>query len=238
MGPPVSANGGYAAGSLAAALGGGPGGAAVEVTLRRPPPLETPLTITVAGAQAELLDAGGAVATARVVDESPPGEVPPVPYAEAVAASSRYRGWQAHPFPTCFGCGTARSAPDALALRPGPVGDGSRRTACVWTPDAALAPDPAVLWAALDCPGGWTVDLGGRPAVLGRMSARILTAPVIGEPHVVVGRLLDRSGRKSFTATALYDSAAGLVAHARAVWIEIDPAAFVAKGIESSAPPS
>ncbi len=54
------------------------------------------------------------------------------------------------------------------------MGDG--RTACTWHPAKDLTGsdglvDPVFLWAALDCPSGWAIDLEGRPSVLGQMSA-------------------------------------------------------------------
>lgn len=83
-----------------------------------------------------------------------------------------------HPFPGCFVCGPEN--PEGLQLKPGPVGDG--RTACTWHPAADLVGsdglvDPVYLWAALDCPGGWAIDLEGRPSVLGQMSACIDARP-------------------------------------------------------------
>ena len=83
-----------------------------------------------------------------------------------------------------------------------------------------------ITWAALDCVGGWSEDLEGRPCVLGRMTARVDARPVVGEPHVVVGRRLGRDGRKSFTASTLYDADGRVVAAARHVWIAVDPAVF------------
>jgi acyl-coenzyme A thioesterase PaaI-like protein len=50
--------------------------------------------------------------------------------------------------------------------------------------------------------------------------------PVVGEPHVVVGRHLSTDGRKSFTASTLYDADGRVVAAARHTWIQVDPAAF------------
>ena len=58
-GPPGSANGGYTAGRLAALL---PAGAAVEVTLRQPPPLETRLDVSVSGDRASLRFGGVVIA--------------------------------------------------------------------------------------------------------------------------------------------------------------------------------
>src|ERR1700738_4467743 len=53
---------------------------------------------------------------------------------------------------------------DGLRSFPGPIADNT--TAAPWTvPDDV---SPAVIWAALDCPGGWAVIGAGRPAVLGR----------------------------------------------------------------------
>lgn len=56
-GPSSSGNGGVVAGMLADHL---PAGASVEVTLRRPPPLDEPMRVEVAEAAAELF-AGDAV---------------------------------------------------------------------------------------------------------------------------------------------------------------------------------
>jgi hypothetical protein len=91
--------------------------------------------------------------------------------------------------------------------------------------DAAFAGSdvPAeVVWAALDCPGGWSVDLVGRPMVLGRMTAQIEHLPRIGEPHIVVGKALGQERRKSFTESMLFDADGRPLAMAIATWIEVD----------------
>ena len=62
--------------------------------------------------------------------------------------------------------------------------------------------------------------------VLGRMTARIDDLPVIGEPHVVVGEGRGRDGRKTFTASTLYDADGRVVATAEHTWIAVDPAMF------------
>ena len=84
----------------------------------------------------------------------------------------------------------------------------------------------ATTWAALDCVGGWAGDLTERLMVLGRMTARIDTLPVIGEDHVVVGTRLRTEGRKTFTAATLYDADSRIVASAEHIWIAVDPAVF------------
>ena len=63
-GPLTSANGGYAAGSLATFLDAGP----VEVTLRLPPPLERPLAVRNDGGTVVLLDGAAVVAEARAAE--------------------------------------------------------------------------------------------------------------------------------------------------------------------------
>jgi len=106
-------------------------------------------------------------------------------------------------------------------LRPGPV-DGV--VATTWRPDASLG-DRRVrdefVWAALDCPGAFAVELVGRGTrVLGRLTARIDQRPVVGEQYVVVGWPLGGEGRRQEAGTALLDEAGHLLAVARAVWIE------------------
>jgi hypothetical protein len=155
-----------------------------------------------------------------VVDEVPPDV--------AAAAMLRYPGLGNHPFPTCFACGTDRAEGDGLRIFPGPVGGDRGHVASLWVPQPGLEDASALgtTWAALDCVGGWSEDLEGRPCVLGRMTARVDAFPVVGEPHVVVGRHLATDGRKSFTASTLYDADGRVVASARHTWIQVDPSAF------------
>ena len=112
------------------------------------------------------------------------------------------------------------------------------RVAAAWVPHPSTAEDwhqydddhrrasLPVTWAALDCPGGWAADLARNPAVLGRMTARIDTLPLVGEEHVVVGHSRGRQGRKLFTASTLYDSDGRVVATAEHTWVTVDPTAF------------
>jgi hypothetical protein len=130
-----------------------------------------------------------------------------------------YAGLVDHPFPTCFACGAGRS--DGLGLKPGRTGEG--RAACSWTP---AEDDPVLVWAALDCPGGWAADLPGRPMVRGRMALELRSRPRVGEPHVVSAWLTGGEGRKVHTGTALHDAAGAVVAVARATWLAVDPSAF------------
>ncbi len=204
-GPPGSANGGITCGLLAAHVDAD----VVQVTLRVPPPLDTDLSIE--GDQ--LLDG------ATLVAQAAPGQVDlvapaPVGLIAAQEAAHRFAGVAGHPFPSCFVCGPDH--PTGMHLAPGAVGDGL--VATPWTPDTG---SPVLTWAALDCPGGWSADLPGRPMVLGRMTCRIDREPVVGEAHVVQGWLLGSEGRKVRTGTALYDGAGQVLAIAEATWITV-----------------
>ena len=208
-GPPGSANGGVACGRLAAYVGA----PAVEVTLRHPPPLDVDLRVDASSGSARLH------VGELLVAEAVPSQVdlaPAEPVSIEQAAATTFAGWTAHPFPGCFVCGIDREPPDGLGLRPGPVGGG--RVATVWTP---ADEDPAMVWAALDCPGGWSADVPGRPMVLGRMALEPRGRAAPGEPHVVVGWTTGREGRKTFTGTALYDAGGTLLAVARSTWLTL-----------------
>jgi hypothetical protein len=204
-GPAESANGGITCGLLAAHVEA----SVVQVTLRKPPPLETDLTVR-----------GGLLLDGDVlIAEAVPGAVavtapPAVTVVVAQEASTRFAGLLGHPFPTCFVCGTDRT--DGLGLFAGPVGQGV--VAAAWTPTESSA---VMVWAALDCPGGWSADLPGRPMVLGRMAARLDALPTIGDVHVVQGWLLGGEGRKVHTGSALYGPSGDLLAVAQATWITI-----------------
>lgn len=218
-GPPDSGQGGYTAGLIAGLLGGSD----VQVTLRRPPPLDTPLNV-----QRE----EGAVrisAGEEVVAEAEPAtlsvELPePVARADAEIASQGYPGFKHHPFPTCFVCGPDRG--DGMRIYAGPVA-GRDIAAATWTPDASLAgPDGAVqpefVWAALDCPGGWGANdfsLSGRDAVLGRITAHIESPLRAGETYVVVGWAISIDGRKMQAGSAIFSENGAALAYAVATWI-------------------
>lgn len=221
-GPPSSGNGGWTAGALAAHVDA----PVVSVSLFAPPPLDVPMAVET--------EDGGVVAS---VDGSPVLRAEPatgglpvvawVPPADARAAEASYAGLVAHPFPTCFSCGTARD--DGLGIFPGRVADqeGCARVAATWTPDESVAAVlPATTWSALDCVGGWAGDLEERLMVLARMTARVDRLPEVGAPHVVVGLGRRTEGRKTFTASALYTAGGDLLGSAEHLWIAVDPAAF------------
>lgn len=244
-GPPDSGNGGWTAGALATHLARDcPDNRAgewptIEVSLRQPPPLDSPMSLREEDGITSASFGGAVIASARSLPgggESELTDVEPVSHDEALAAEAAYAGHTFHPFPTCFACGTGREEGDGLRIFPGVVS--GERVAATWRPDPSLAEDfhtyvdesarasVSATWAALDCVGGWAGDLTERLMVLGRMTARIDALPVIGEDHVVVGTRLSTDGRKTFTAATLYDADSRVVASAEHIWIAVDPAAF------------
>lgn len=209
-GPPGTGNGGYSAGVFAAARPAGPGGA-VEVTLRRPPPLDVPLSVD-DGLVRDV--AGELVAEVREIDPFT-AIVPPVPLVEAEQAAHAYAGFTDHPFPTCYVCGPQRT--DGLRIFPGPTADG--RTAAPFVVPADV--ERHTVWAALDCPGGWSIIAPGRPYVMGRMAAVVSAVPEPGAECVVVGATAEVSGRKALVNSTLYGPSGEPLAYARATWIAI-----------------
>ncbi|PZG18192.1 hypothetical protein C1I95_14080 [Micromonospora craterilacus] len=207
-GPAGSGNGGWSAGVFAGAFGGdGP----VEVTLRRPPPLDTPLALV----DGEVRDPAGEV-VAQVRPAEPLDEVvPPVDLATARAASAAYPGLVDHPFPSCYVCGPQRT--DGLRIFPGPL-PGGRTAAPVRAPEQVSA---ATVWAALDCPGGWAVIGAGRPYLLGRIAALVEALPRPGDECVVTGAVVGIEGRKAQVRTSLYGPDGVLLGRARATWIAV-----------------
>ena len=220
-GPPTSGNGGYVCGRMADFVDG-----PAEVTLRMPPPLDTPLAIeSVGGGEMVLTDDDTLIAVARPVELDI--DVPePVSLQAAEAAVVRYRGFRHHPFATCFVCGPEREAGDGLLIFPGLV-NGGNSVAAPWMPDPSLAGEdgavaPAYLWAALDCPGYFAVAEDGEPAVLGRMAASIEGTVRPGEACIVMGWPIGREGRKLYSGTVVYAADGRLIARSRATWIRID----------------
>jgi len=134
-----------------------------------------------------------------------------------------------HPFPGCFVCGPEREAGDGMRLLPWAVA-GRPVAASPWVPDRSLAGgdgrvEAAVVWAALDCPSWFGMHCfhpwreGG--VMLGRLAARIVTRPRIGERCVAAGWFIGREGRKMTMGSALYGEGGELLARARATWIAL-----------------
>ena len=223
-GPSDSGNGGYTCGLLAGFIEG-----PAQVTLRKPPPLDRPLTIQVnPDATVGLLDQDGLIAEG--VEAAIDREVPArLTLGEARLGAEQYEWAQPsdHPYPNCFVCGPSRQERDGMRIFPGPV-TGRELYGATWRPDDSLVNlqgqvRPQFVWAALDCPSGLVTNTF-KPAgriLLGRLAVDLLR-PVPGDgDYALASWPIDQSGRKMSTGSALFSEEGELHAVARAVWIEV-----------------
>lgn len=221
-GPPNIGHGGYVAGLFAERTPG-----AVQVTLRRPAPLDQPLEMVDKGeGRWALMDGEHTVAASEPTTLEI--EVPPPPTAEAARAAeagspSLYEGRGVHG--TCFGCGSLREEGDGLRIFAGPTTvDGHEMVAAAWTPGDSLAADDgtvARLWvlAALDCPGAFAFIVDQqRAGLLGRIVFEQYQPVQAHDEHVITGWRIGTDDRRMFAGTALFDSDRQLLAAAKATW--------------------
>jgi hypothetical protein len=219
-GPPDSGNGGYSAGTLAQHLTG-----AVEVTLRKPPPLERELGIVERNAHLELAHGDELIAEARSTTLELSHPEPPS-FEGATQQSLHYIGHSKHHFPGCFVCGPARVPGDGLRIFPG-ASHAEQSVAAPWVPDGNVSGAggvvlPEIMWAALDCVGYFGVAGPDYPvALLGRITAELSDPVHAGERCVVLGWPLGREGRKLHAGTAVFGEDGRLRAKARQTWISI-----------------
>lgn len=222
-GPSQSGNGGYTSGRLAAYLGGN-----ATVRLMKPPPLDVPLDVVRDKDEVRLESGGEVIARAWSADVQ--YSVPPAPSIQSArAAAGGYEGETNHEFSGCFVCGLEREPGDGLRIFAGPVSPANEMVACTWTPHNNLCDDNGrvpteIIWAALDCPGGWSfLAEGDEIALLGEMSSEILAPLECGVEYIAAGWLSASDGRKRHTGSALYSSEGEVLARARATWIALKP---------------
>jgi len=226
-GPPGSGNGGYVCGRIAAYVDG-----PATVTLRRPPPLATPMTLGRAdGSGVRIYHGRTLIAEAASSPGSQARPIPgPVSMADAHAAAGGARYYADPVFPGCFVCGTGRGPGDGLRIFPGPLA-GRPLWAAPWAPDPSVADAdgrvrPEVVWAALDCPSGIAAadaaDLARDTAILlGRMTASLEVPPMAGDQCMVIAWPGGRDGRKLEAGSALLGPGGTVLAAASAVWLTV-----------------
>ncbi|MEV2222306.1 hypothetical protein AB0E01_20820 [Nocardia vinacea] len=224
-GYPDVAFGGYVAGLLA-----GPCEATeIRVDFRARVPLETPMSLrpTRSGGYA-LTDADGAL-----LAESTPAALtidpPPAPsWAEAKAVTDA--AMVSRRVTDCYGCGAACAPGRGLRLLTWDTPDHDLVIAA-WTPDPGLADESGrlpteVVWAALDCPGGWTamrkqgMGFGGVTAAL---TATQLHPVYADSPYISYAWPISHQGRKHTVGIALATPFGDLCAVAEALWIQPKP---------------
>lgn len=219
-GPPASGHGGISAGLLSAFVAERANG--VVVRLQSPVPLATAMT-AVAGDDGSVTAYAGdtAIAVARPLPEPLVVEAFPVlstSDVEAAAAAWWRDRDEFNPFPTCFGCGTARA--DGWRLSPGPVPDAGLNAAA-WTARFDAAVPVWAPWAVLDCTQvGPVIEVSTPPAGLltGEIALRSVQPVVDGAAYVAMSRRTGVSGKKVFTESVLLDAGNEPVAYARATW--------------------
>jgi hypothetical protein len=218
-GPPASGNGGYVAGLLATHVAHD---GAVEVTLRAPIPVDTPMTLAPDGAGYVLRHGEALICEVRPSDLALQAPAPP-DGAEIDRLADAGGSDADSEFHDCLVCGRGRAIGDGLRV----FGQrqGARSLARYMPHRAHAAADgriaPAFLWGTLDCPGAVAVleDNDPRTALTGRMKGQVFHRPLPGEPCVVVGWKLRSEGRKLFAGTALYTRSGTLCAFAETTWI-------------------
>lgn len=234
-GPPNMGHGGYVAGLVAARLEAEApeAGGAIQVTLRKPVPLDAPLDVVVADGHVQLRREDEVIVDGERVAPLDV-DVPTPPSLAAAAASEGASPSRAPQYnegrgvhPICFGCGAQREGGDGLRIFAGPVEvDGVPQVAGPWRPRPDMVDERtgevASLWvlAALDCPGAFAFITGGdRAGLLGRIVFE-RCGPRI-EPdveHLVTGWRIGVDGRKMFAGTALHTPDGELLAMAKATW--------------------
>jgi hypothetical protein len=226
-GPSGVGNGGYVCGRIAGYVD-----SPAAVTLRRPPPLATPMSV-------EQHDAGSVRVhhDGTLIAEATGAAGRPVPemtgtvsMAEAQAAAGGARYFADPAFPDCFVCGTSRRPGDGLRIFPGPVA-GRALWAAPWIPDSSVTDAdgrvrPEVVWAALDCPSGIaTAEAAGldqdTAILLGRMTASLTARPMAGQPCRVIGWPGSRDGRKLTAGSALLGPGGEVLAVAGTLWLTV-----------------
>jgi hypothetical protein len=219
-------HGGYVAGLLAEQLDGA---AAVQVTLRRPTPLDRALELVGPDGQggvAKLLEGEQLIAeaVASTLELAVPRPPSLAQAAAAEAGSPSFYG-ERGVHPVCFGCGQLRDPGDALRVFVGPCEvEGQRMVAARWTAGAAFADDegdvrPLYALAALDCAGAFAFIVDKeRAGLLGRIVLAQHQKARADQELIVTGWQIGRDGKKLLAGTALFTGDGQLCASAKATW--------------------
>lgn len=219
-GPPASGHGGYVAGVFSRFFD-----APHTVRISAPIPLETPLAVSGDGDRLEARNGDTLILSARrnQVTLTPP---PPPSLDAARKAAANPTSFGAGGPSTCFVCGRNRKPGEGLHIHCGRIDE--THAASVWTPhrnfcDADGNVRPEYVWAALDCPGGFSLPLSETTYLLGEMTVRFHRPVPCGGEIIVHAWRAWSDGRKHFAGTALHATDGTLLAQADTLWIELTP---------------
>jgi len=226
-GPRLSGNGGYVGGMLAQKFTerfGGDG--TVEITLRAPVPIARPLRLVRDGDALAMRDGETLICEARagsVTHLAPPP--PPTDWSDVMRRGEHGGSPIETDYGHCLVCGRGRGVGDGLRVW-GTSGPRPGYSLSCYLPHANHADErgrirPEFVWGTLDCPGAYAAQDDGdfRPALTGRMTARVIEPPRVGERCAVVGWRIGAEGRKLYSGTALYTEQGRLCAIGTCTWI-------------------
>jgi hypothetical protein len=203
-GPRLSGNGGYVGGVMAEKFTkqfGGDG--TVEITLRAPTPIGRALRVVRDDAALMLRDGDTLICEARtgsLAQLAPPPA--PTDWDDVLRRGEIGGSPEDSDFTWCIVCGRKRAVGDGLRVF-GTSGPQPGYSLSCYLPHANHADSagrirPEFVWGTLDCPGAFAAqDINDmRPAMTGRMTARVIEPPHVGERCAVVGWKIGEEGRK------------------------------------------
>lgn len=230
-GPPKSGNGGYVAGITANRIAN----KAVVIKIKAPAPLNEALYYSSDSNKngIKLLSKAANLLIAEAQEDS--GfymDVPELNFLslEAIGNPEReYLGFHEHPFPTCFVCGPERSHEDGMRIFPAKIQDPFGFThlhGAFWNPWKDLAGTDGrireeIVWAALDCPGGFAVShVDTTLIVLAKLRGRLLESIFPDIPYAILSWEIGRNRRQRTAGTAIYRiEDRKCVAYSEALWM-------------------
>lgn len=224
QGPTGSGQGGWTAQRLASAVG-----QPVTVSIRRPIPLETDLSVVEVHDGWHLVDPNGPEEPVLIASrwDAVFADTEPVTIAAAADARTRFPLHHDHPVPVCFSCGLE---PDAMRVHSGELPDGrwaTDWTAPEWATDEHGEFDHGALWAAIDCAQAWYVGNAGgrRHGVTVQLAVEARQPIVAGETYALVAwngtYPNDWDGRKRGAGGAVFANDGTCVARSSSFWIAI-----------------
>ena len=226
-GPRLSGNGGYVGGVVAAAFSekfGGDG--TVEITLHAPVPIDRAMRLVPESNALMLRDGETLICEARAGSlahlKPPPA---PTDWADVLRRGEKGGSPVDSDYGHCIVCGRGRGVGDGLRVL-GTSGPQPGYSLSCYIPHANHADPsgrirPEFVWGTLDCPGAYAAQDDGdfRPAMTGRMTAKVIEPPKVGERCAVVGWRIGAEGRKLYSGTALYTEHGKLCGLATCTWI-------------------